>query len=563
MSDSKNHQELIQLAHQLFLLISTRPAFIPRLNEQQSSAITWVVKNFDQPNTITHTAPNSSLPSIETQSSKIVVPLSWLNSYDRALKAADRVLSGLPSLQALVNSEISQPPKSIEVGKPMPEINPLLESSQRVDGVGTMTAEQINQLVISIIQNVNQGKNQNQNQIRAQEIGYFEPDVNAIEPVETVNGSTVYHNVFSFTARIRAKVSRSENSPWSSTNLAQKLDQCLKGKAELWYTNEISDTTRAGLQAGHELWCSELEARFRMPAGEALRELHALKYGIEDVRARKDPETFVQKVVLYGMASGTATTVYSQLLFAHQLLDGRLRLNVNPPSESTTLTAFIQSLTAIKATWFDIWLPQRAVVKAQKSINTPFCANHLRSFANESKFLNPYPNTTFEPNKVGKNVEFKSEQLERSKPLLGDRYNKKRAEYRQQYFKRDYVNRGRQKSTKPSNQNSANAYAAEADTLGSDEEATGESSVEEHDPYDDAYFEGIKEDVTEHAQESKPVNYYSAVRNFSVNTINSNDALQSQNMIKRRSCKNAITSETITSKIAHVYCKRTPNSSLL
>lgn len=68
------------------------------------------------------------------------------------------------------------------------------------------------------------------------------------------------------------------------------------------------------MKAGHELWCTELESRFHMPPGEALHELHALWYGIDKVRARIDSETFVQKVILCGLASRTATAVYTQLL---------------------------------------------------------------------------------------------------------------------------------------------------------------------------------------------------------------------------------------------------------
>lgn len=71
--------------------------------------------------------------------------------------------------------------------------------------------------------------------------------------------------------------------------MAAQLDQCLKGKAELWYTNEISNTTRAGLKASIENWCNELETRFRMSPGLALEKLEKLKYTISDVRHRRDP----------------------------------------------------------------------------------------------------------------------------------------------------------------------------------------------------------------------------------------------------------------------------------
>lgn len=87
----------------------------------------------------------------------------WLNSYDRAIKATDRVLTRLPSLQALMDSTISRLPNCFDLGKAMPECTPQLESSHQVDGLVTMTAEQINQFVISIIKNIKckSGKYQN------------------------------------------------------------------------------------------------------------------------------------------------------------------------------------------------------------------------------------------------------------------------------------------------------------------------------------------------------------------------------------------------------------------
>ncbi|KAI1005868.1 hypothetical protein K3495_g2352 [Podosphaera aphanis] len=90
-------------------------------------------------------------------------------------------------------------------------------------------------------------------QWRAQELRYFDPDNLAKEYVEFIDGKTLYHNVYSLTARIKAKVVQGDSHPWSSINVARKLDQCLKGKAEMWYTNEITATTRAGLKASHEI----------------------------------------------------------------------------------------------------------------------------------------------------------------------------------------------------------------------------------------------------------------------------------------------------------------------
>lgn len=87
---------------------------------------------------------------------------------------------------------------------------------------------------------------------RPQDLGFFDPDPDNERLVENVDNSTVYHNVFSFIARVKAKAWGVIEGNFSANRVASQLDQCLKGKAELWYTNEISRTTRAGLKASIE-----------------------------------------------------------------------------------------------------------------------------------------------------------------------------------------------------------------------------------------------------------------------------------------------------------------------
>ncbi|RAL59542.1 hypothetical protein DID88_006536 [Monilinia fructigena] len=83
---------------------------------------------------------------------------------------------------------------------------------------------------------------------------------------------------------MKAKAAGVTNGPFATTVFALQLDQCLNGKAEVWYTNEISNNTRAGLKASIENWCMELEIRFRISPGLALEKLERLKYTIGDVR---------------------------------------------------------------------------------------------------------------------------------------------------------------------------------------------------------------------------------------------------------------------------------------
>ncbi|TQS35696.1 hypothetical protein Golomagni_03876 [Golovinomyces magnicellulatus] len=78
-------------------------------------------------------------------------------------------------------------------------------------------------------------------------------------------------------ARIRAKYLWITEGSFAAAKVAMQLDHCLKGKAELWYTNEISNTTRTGLRPSIENCCDGLEVRFRMSPVVALEKLERLK----------------------------------------------------------------------------------------------------------------------------------------------------------------------------------------------------------------------------------------------------------------------------------------------
>lgn len=91
--------------------------------------------------------------------------------------------------------------------------------------------------------------------------------------VEKFGKITVYYNVFSFTARVRAKTVRITEGAFVATKVGMQLDQFLRGKAEHWYANELSNTTRAVLRASIKKWCDELKFRFLMSPGVALKKL--------------------------------------------------------------------------------------------------------------------------------------------------------------------------------------------------------------------------------------------------------------------------------------------------
>ena len=75
-------------------------------------------------------------------------------------------------------------------------------------------------------------------QFRARDVGFFDPDPK-LPPVEPVKDHNIYHNVFSFTNRLRVK-----STTMDVALLRQNLDACLLGAADTWYNTELNHPTR-------------------------------------------------------------------------------------------------------------------------------------------------------------------------------------------------------------------------------------------------------------------------------------------------------------------------------
>lgn len=189
---------------------------------------------------------------------------------------------------------------------------------------------------------------------RARDVGYFDPnpDVPAIEVKDHHN---VYHNVFSFTNRLRVKVTTMD-----AAVLRQNLDTCLLGAADDWYTNQLTHLSRVGLRDsagsdGIKEWCDALEARFRDSPGKSLTLLELIRYTVRDVRSRKDPADYVSSIVLNSKNAGIAATEASQVLLAYEHIDGELRRDLSIPTEVSTVAGLLEELRRRKDIWYDIY----------------------------------------------------------------------------------------------------------------------------------------------------------------------------------------------------------------
>ena len=152
------------------------------------------------------------------------------------------------------------------------------------------------------------------NSLKPRDVGYFDPDPDA-KAIETKESKTIYHNVFSFTNQLHVKA-----IPENAIFLRKNLNTCLLGKADRWYTEELDHLVRSGLcndPDGVTEWCSALERRFREAPGKLLAYLESLRYTVRDARNCKDPEEYIQQIVVNGKNAWTATMEYSQVLTAY------------------------------------------------------------------------------------------------------------------------------------------------------------------------------------------------------------------------------------------------------
>ncbi|KAI0997352.1 hypothetical protein K3495_g10831 [Podosphaera aphanis] len=189
---------------------------------------------------------------------------------------------------------------------------------------------------------------------RARDIGFFDPD-NTKDQIEVKESYNIYHNVFSFTNRLRVKATSPEFA-----SLARHIDTCLLGNANAWYTKQIDNTTRIGLRhSSVENWCNMLEKRFRNPPGKALAALEVMRYTTNNVREGIDPMKYISDLILLGRDSGIATSESAQLILAYEHLDGELRRDIQRPTEFTTIASFITDLRYAYDTWADIYGPKR------------------------------------------------------------------------------------------------------------------------------------------------------------------------------------------------------------
>lgn len=189
-------------------------------------------------------------------------------------------------------------------------------------------------------------------QFRPRDIGYFDPNPD-VPPVEVKDTHNIYHNVFSFTNRLQVKAITMDKAL-----LRQNIDSCLLGKADDWFTNQLSQLNRVGLRndpTGVTEWCNALQARFRDSRGKSLSLLENIRYTVKDARNRRDPADYISSITFNAKNAGIATTEQAQVLLAYKHLDGELRRDLPRPTAWLNIPDLLEELRFTKDNWFDIY----------------------------------------------------------------------------------------------------------------------------------------------------------------------------------------------------------------
>ncbi|KAI9783323.1 MAG: hypothetical protein M1816_001421 [Peltula sp. TS41687] len=131
---------------------------------------------------------------------------------------------------------------------------------------------------------------------------------------------------------------------------------CLLGEAERWYTEEISNLTRRGLQmASIQEWCDALERRFRDEPSKSLLTVMQERYTVQNVRRRREPTEYMQRMVTAGRNAHRDANEAAICMLAYEHIDGILQQHVAKPNYQTTIQDFMASLREARILWFDIY----------------------------------------------------------------------------------------------------------------------------------------------------------------------------------------------------------------
>ena len=192
---------------------------------------------------------------------------------------------------------------------------------------------------------------------RADEVGYFDPDLDADEgDMVTIGKDLWFRDVFLFTDRLK------DIATTKADAVQANWTACLRGTALSWYQDEWEayDTWRETMSL--DAIIDELISRFRDPPDKALRKLNDLHFTITSIQEGKKPAPYVHKVIRAARNAGFESH-QNQLSFAYEHLQVELRTQINRPTVNTTVSSFIRQLNDKYTNWQELYPPGRQLTR--------------------------------------------------------------------------------------------------------------------------------------------------------------------------------------------------------
>ena len=185
---------------------------------------------------------------------------------------------------------------------------------------------------------------------RTDEIGFFDPHYESMtgEDIITAGKDTVYRDVFLFTNQLRqiASIKGEEvvrlNSPL-----------CLRGYAQQWFSSELTTEQQAEYRTTLERWIRALINRFQPDSGDAFNKIQTIKYTVQDAREGRHPAPFVQQI--NRAAKTLKMPQHTRLEWAWRALDPELQMDIDCPTEDTTVDKFIKQIESKRETWKGVY----------------------------------------------------------------------------------------------------------------------------------------------------------------------------------------------------------------
>ena len=183
----------------------------------------------------------------------------------------------------------------------------------------------------------------------SEDIGFFDPrreDDKDREAIVNVGRHIYYKDVFVFTDRLKDLEKGS-----SGHRVRELVAGCLRGDALTWHSLELGETEKDMFRdASVDQWCRGLIRRFKERGPQALKNLQAERYTMQDARNGRTPRAYVQDIMRHSRAAEFNST-YNQLVMAWNNLDLNFKMQIPEPTTATTLTSFFDSLDAKASIW--------------------------------------------------------------------------------------------------------------------------------------------------------------------------------------------------------------------